>query len=111
MIKFFLSAYLFFISASVFAQHDMNMPGMKMDKPAPGAKKKNSKTQTYYTCSMHPQVRKDKPGSCPICGMTLIKKTIKVSPEKAVPKKQVQMQKNTMTMHPMDHDQMQQNKM
>jgi len=26
-----------------------------------------------YTCSMHPQIRQDHPGSCPICGMTLIK--------------------------------------
>jgi rubrerythrin len=28
----------------------------------------------YYTCVMHPQVHADKPGKCPICGMTLIKK-------------------------------------
>ncbi len=26
----------------------------------------------YYTCSMHPSVRSDKPGKCPICGMELI---------------------------------------
>lgn len=26
----------------------------------------------YYTCSMHPQIRADKPGSCPICGMRLV---------------------------------------
>jgi Cu(I)/Ag(I) efflux system membrane fusion protein len=26
-----------------------------------------------YTCSMHPQIRQDHLGSCPICGMTLIK--------------------------------------
>jgi len=25
-----------------------------------------------WTCSMHPQIRKDKPGKCPICGMDLI---------------------------------------
>jgi P-type Cu+ transporter len=24
-----------------------------------------------YTCPMHPQVRQDRPGACPICGMTL----------------------------------------
>ncbi|MES2648121.1 MAG: efflux RND transporter periplasmic adaptor subunit [Bacteroidota bacterium] len=29
-----------------------------------------------YTCSMHPQVSKDKPGNCPICGMTLVKKVV-----------------------------------
>lgn len=27
-----------------------------------------------YTCAMHPFIIKDKPGSCPICGMQLIKK-------------------------------------
>jgi len=27
---------------------------------------------TVYTCSMHPQIKEDKPGSCPICGMDLI---------------------------------------
>ena len=27
-----------------------------------------------YTCSMHPEVRSDKPGKCPKCGMTLIEK-------------------------------------
>lgn len=28
--------------------------------------------ETVWTCSMHPQIRKDQPGSCPICGMDLI---------------------------------------
>lgn len=27
-----------------------------------------------YTCPMHPEVVKDKPGSCPVCGMDLVKK-------------------------------------
>jgi Cu(I)/Ag(I) efflux system membrane fusion protein len=26
----------------------------------------------YYTCSMHPQVRSEKQGSCPLCGMDLV---------------------------------------
>lgn len=26
----------------------------------------------YWTCSMHPQIKADKPGDCPICGMDLI---------------------------------------
>lgn len=28
--------------------------------------------KTIWTCSMHPQIRMDKPGKCPICGMDLI---------------------------------------
>ena len=28
--------------------------------------------ETTWTCSMHPQVRQDEPGDCPICGMELI---------------------------------------
>lgn len=27
---------------------------------------------TTYTCSMHPQIRQNEPGDCPICGMDLI---------------------------------------
>ena len=29
-------------------------------------------SDTYYTCSMHPQIMEESPGKCPICGMTLI---------------------------------------
>lgn len=31
---------------------------------------------TQYTCLMHPQIIRDKPGKCPICGMTLVPKVI-----------------------------------
>lgn len=26
-----------------------------------------------YSCPMHPQIKSDKPGQCPICGMDLVK--------------------------------------
>jgi Cu(I)/Ag(I) efflux system membrane fusion protein len=39
-------------------------------KPKEVAKVQN---QSYYTCSMHPQIHEDHPGNCPICGMKLIK--------------------------------------
>lgn len=29
-------------------------------------------TDTYYTCPMHPSVRQDQAGSCPVCNMSLI---------------------------------------
>lgn len=31
-----------------------------------------SETETVWTCSMHPQIRKNESGDCPICGMELI---------------------------------------
>lgn len=31
-----------------------------------------SNTETVWTCSMHPQIRQNEPGKCPICGMDLI---------------------------------------
>lgn len=34
----------------------------------------NIGTEVYYTCTMHPEVHKDKPGNCPKCGMELVKK-------------------------------------
>ncbi len=29
---------------------------------------------SYYTCPMHPQIVRDEPGRCPICGMTLVER-------------------------------------
>jgi hypothetical protein len=58
--------------------HGMSgMEGMQHKKT--GAAKMGSgeqprKGKIYYTCAMHPQIHQDKPGKCPICGMTLIKK-------------------------------------
>jgi len=37
------------------------------EQAAAGAEK-----ATIWTCSMHPQIRQDHPGKCPICGMDLI---------------------------------------
>lgn len=32
--------------------------------------------QKVFTCPMHPQIIKDKPGKCPICGMDLVQKIV-----------------------------------
>ena len=38
---------------------------------APGSSSSSSSGTTYY-CPMHPSVRQDHPGECPICSMTLV---------------------------------------
>ena len=37
-------------------------------------KKEDLEATSTYTCSMHPEVKADKPGKCPKCGMELIEK-------------------------------------
>ena len=46
------------------------------DKKQPETTKEthNHEQSVTYTCSMHPQITQDAPGSCPICGMALIEK-------------------------------------
>jgi CopA family copper-resistance protein len=57
------------------AQHEgHNMPAR--------TKATTAKSQVIYTCPMHPDVKADKPGKCPKCGMDLIKKTVKAEPSK-----------------------------
>ena len=51
--------------------------GMNMDSAVTDENQnmENSAEAAVYTCSMHPQIIRDKPGDCPICGMDLVKKT------------------------------------
>jgi len=55
-ITIFIYAILFLISACKQKQNSSNI----------------ASSNVYYTCSMHPQVKQDKPGTCPICHMELI---------------------------------------
>lgn len=42
------------------------------------------KAAVKYTCPMHPQVLEDHPGTCPICGMTLVKKAGQASEDAGI---------------------------
>jgi CopA family copper-resistance protein len=55
----------------VFSQSMKNMPMPK-----------EVVQSAIYTCPMHPEIKSDKPGNCPKCGMKLIKKIIKKEPAK-----------------------------
>ena len=46
---------------------------MQAEQPAqePSLKNAAAGTGTIYTCPMHPEIRQDHPGNCPLCGMTL----------------------------------------
>ena len=49
--------------------HDMgSMQSAPTQAPAPSA-------AAYFTCPMHPEIHESKPGQCPKCGMTLVKKS------------------------------------
>jgi membrane fusion protein, copper/silver efflux system len=66
------------------AGHTMPMPEEKSKRPQPQHvtdKEKSTaeqqpvgdqQNQAVYTCVMHPQIRSDKPGDCPLCGMKLV---------------------------------------
>jgi hypothetical protein len=76
MKKIIIIPALIFIIAITFSCNSGSPKAVNTDVPA--AVIKNVPTAEtaqayYYTCSMHPEVRSDKPGKCPICGMDLIK--------------------------------------
>ncbi len=49
-----------------------NKTGMLLYSVRSGSQENMS--SATYTCSMHPEVKSDKPGKCPKCGMELVKK-------------------------------------
>ncbi|MES2278674.1 MAG: heavy metal-binding domain-containing protein [Bacteroidota bacterium] len=63
-----MAVAILFSAATVFAAHSSN-PVSDTTKT-----KKIKPAKVQYTCTMHPEVLSDKPGKCPKCGMTLVKK-------------------------------------
>lgn len=52
----------------------------QQEKPVVSEKKQAE----MYTCPMHSQILEDKPASCPICGMTLVKKSGQASEDAGI---------------------------
>lgn len=50
--------------------HEGHIPAVQTKEKKKTEKKTEKKT--LYQCSMHPNYTSDKPGDCPICGMTLV---------------------------------------
>jgi membrane fusion protein, copper/silver efflux system len=55
-----LSAAILFMVSGLFTNCDKKEAGKEAG--------------VIYTCPMHPDVKKDAPGQCPVCGMDLVKK-------------------------------------
>lgn len=72
-----------FIIAILFASVSISFAQIKTDS----TQKERKMEAKKYTCPMHPEVVKNKPGKCPKCGMELVEKKI-------------EMPKYTCTMHP-----------
>lgn len=51
--------------------HNPSHPGHAIETP-PKKEVSFAKSSGVYTCPMHPEIKRDKPGSCPICGMDLV---------------------------------------
>ena len=67
---------IFVLCIGVSCQKETVNEGNQLDE-------QKAKTKVYYTCSMHPQIKEDKPGKCPICHMNLTK--IEVDDEEEAP--------------------------
>ena len=57
----------YFCSAGCQAKFEADPEKYLGDRPAP----EPMPAGTQYTCPMHPEIVRDKPGSCPLCGMAL----------------------------------------
>ncbi len=65
--KSFVIFLLATLNSSLYAQDH------SAHQHAEGKTNENTSEEEIYTCSMHPEVRTNKPGACPICHMPLIK--------------------------------------
>jgi CopA family copper-resistance protein len=60
---------------------------------------------TIYTCPMHPEVQSPSPGNCPKCGMTLVKKSVRVKSSKVAKKPTVKPRQEKLPPQPKKEEQ------
>ncbi|HEY8689844.1 MAG TPA: efflux RND transporter periplasmic adaptor subunit [Chitinophagaceae bacterium] len=65
--EFYKMRWIYMVMASIIFLDACTNQTKKVDEHIHAAKE-------IYTCPMHPQIIRDKPGDCPICGMKLVKK-------------------------------------
>jgi Cu(I)/Ag(I) efflux system membrane fusion protein len=64
--------YLLFLMLLIYSSLFLGLQSCKQQKKSSVVEKPIEKE--LYTCSMHPEIIREAPGDCPICGMHLIKK-------------------------------------
>ncbi|MBA7611011.1 hypothetical protein ES703_18227 [subsurface metagenome] len=67
--KIAIIAIIAFVAGYLFKSLSQHPTGTEHEQPGRQAV---TQEQTWWTCSMHPQIRQPKPGKCPICFMDLI---------------------------------------
>ena len=65
--EFYKMRWIYLLLATIIFLFACKDQGKKIEEQA-------QEKKDVYTCPMHPQIIKDKPGDCPICGMKLVKK-------------------------------------
>jgi Cu(I)/Ag(I) efflux system membrane fusion protein len=79
MIRFFLLSIALLLLTACGSSEPNNLIPVGEETALEHAKKH---LDPKYVCPMHPQIIRDAPGNCPICGMDLVKKTIKPTVDK-----------------------------
>lgn len=92
--KIVTTALALLISCTIAFAQNKTKPS---EKPISSTKTEMSKDSVYYTCPMHHEMKMDKPGKCPECGMALEKKIQKKTETQS--EKKVALKTYTCSMH------------
>ena len=82
-------------SSAIFSQNNATKKDVQQ-------KKEISNAAVQYTCRMHPDIRADKPGVCPKCGMELV--AVNRQSKEGMKEMPMERKHDTSTMKEMKHD-------